>query len=152
MHILVSPEFSFEPYKCPARRAILALMEHAMERTIRVLVANRPQLMRELIVATFADQPDIEIVGEIENEEEIPSTVEKTSPHLIVIGWDDTGQRPRICDTVLRRHPEIKIIGIAAKNNYSVFYWATLEIHCSDIEASEEGLLSAARGRRDLVQ
>jgi hypothetical protein len=38
-----------------------------MEKTIRVLVANRPRLMRELIVATFADQPDIEIVGEIES-------------------------------------------------------------------------------------
>jgi len=33
--------------------------------------------MRELIVATFADQPEIEIVGEIENQEEIPNTVEK---------------------------------------------------------------------------
>ena len=41
-----------------------------MGRTIRVLVANRPRLMRELIVATFADQPDIEIVGEVENDEE----------------------------------------------------------------------------------
>ena len=69
-----------------------------------------------------------------------------------MIALDDTGQRPRTCDTVLRRHPEVKIIGIAAKNNYSVFYWARLEIHCSDIEATEEGLLSAARGRRDLVQ
>jgi chemotaxis response regulator CheB len=145
-------EFIFEPYEGGAGRAILAATERAMERTIRVLVANRPRLMRELIVATFADQPDIEIVGEVENEEEIPSTVEKTAPHLIVIALDDAGQRPRICDTVLRRHPDVKIIGIATKNNYSVFYWATLDIHSSDIEASEEGLLSAARGRTDLVQ
>jgi chemotaxis response regulator CheB len=108
--------------------------------------------MRELIVATFADQPDIEIVGEVENEEHILATVEKTSPDLIVVALEEVGKRPRICDTVLRRHPDVRIIGIAAKRNYSVFYWATLDIHSSDIEASEEGLLTAARGRTDMVQ
>jgi len=123
-----------------------------MERTIRVLVANRPRLMRELIVATFADQPDIEIVGEVENDEEIPKTVEKTSPDLVVIALDEAGTRPRVCDTVLRRRPDIRIIGIAEKRNHSVLYWATLEIHSSDIESSEEGLLNAARGRANLVQ
>ena len=39
-----------------------------MEKPIRVLVANRPRLMRETILATFADQPDIEIVGEVADE------------------------------------------------------------------------------------
>jgi len=32
---------------------------------IRVLVGNRPRLMRELLMATIADQSDIEIVGTI---------------------------------------------------------------------------------------
>ena len=39
-------------------------------RKIRVLVANRPRLMRELVLATIADQPDIEVVGETQNESE----------------------------------------------------------------------------------
>jgi hypothetical protein len=30
-----------------------------------VLVANHPRLMRELVMATIADQPDIEVVGEV---------------------------------------------------------------------------------------
>jgi hypothetical protein len=30
--------------------------------TIKVLVANRPRLMRELVLATISDQPDIEVV------------------------------------------------------------------------------------------
>ncbi|HXQ33319.1 MAG TPA: hypothetical protein VN843_04790, partial [Anaerolineales bacterium] len=47
---------------------------------IRVLVANRPRLIRELVMATIADQPDIEIVGEIQQESEIESAVDKTNP------------------------------------------------------------------------
>jgi chemotaxis response regulator CheB len=126
--------------------------ELAMEKAIRVLVANRPRMMRELILATFADQPDIEIVGEVATDEEIPNTVERTMPDLVVVALDEPGRRPRVCDVVLRQHPEIKIIGVDSKQNYSVFYWASLDIHASDIEASEEGLLNAVRGRKDLVQ
>lgn len=123
-----------------------------MEKAIRVLVANRPRMMRELILATFADQPDIQIVGEVANDEEIPRTVEKTMPDLVVIAQDEPGRRPKVCDVVLRQHPEIRIIGVDTKQNYSVFYWASLDIHANNIEASEEGLLSAARSGRSVVQ
>jgi hypothetical protein len=34
-----------------------------MGRSIRILVANRPKLMRELMLATLSDEPGIEIVG-----------------------------------------------------------------------------------------
>lgn len=123
-----------------------------MEKAIRVLVANRPRMMRELILATFAEQPDIEIVGEVANDEEIPRTVEKTMPDLLVIAQDELGRRPQVCDVVLRQHPEIRIIGVDTKQNYSVFYWASLDIHSNNIEASEEGLLNAARSGKGVVQ
>ena len=122
-------------------------LERAMEKAIRVLVANRPRLMRELILATFADQPDLEIVGEVADDADIPSSVEKTLPDFVVIALDEPGKRPRVCDTVLRQHPEVRIIGVDPKHNYSVFYWASLDIHASDIEASEEGILTALRSR-----
>jgi chemotaxis response regulator CheB len=60
-------------------------MERFMESPIRVLVANRPRLMRELILTTFSDQPGIEIVGEIADEADIPASVEKTNPDVIVL-------------------------------------------------------------------
>jgi chemotaxis response regulator CheB len=116
-----------------------------MENAIRVLVANRPRLMRELIFTTFADQPDIEIVGEVANEEDILGSVEKTLPDFVVIALDQPGIRPSVCDALLRQHPEVRIIAVAPDHNYSVYYWASLDIHSSDIEASEEGILSALR-------
>ena|SRR5256712_3666234 len=116
-----------------------------MEKTIRVLVANRPRLMRETILTTFADQPDIEIVGEVADESEIFEKVKKTMPNFVVIALDHPGQRPRICDDLLREHPEVRVIAVAPANNYVVYYWASLDIHSSNVEASEEGLLSALR-------
>ena len=118
-----------------------------MDKVIRILVANRPRLMRELLLATLADRPGIEIVGEVSNEAEIPASVKRTAPDLLVISLDDLGERPRICDTVLRAHPDVRIIAVASEHNRSVCCWASLQldIHCSDIEPSQEGILSVMR-------
>ena len=121
------------------------------EKLIRVLVANRPRLMREVVLATFADQPDILIVGEVTDDSEISATVEQTLPDFLVIATDNPAKRPAICETVLRRHPKIRIIAVARDSDYSVYYWASLDIHSSDIEASEEGILGALRSRGHLV-
>jgi chemotaxis response regulator CheB len=116
-----------------------------MQKAIRVLVANRPRLMRETILSTFADQPDIEIVGEVSDDAEIMECVKKTLPNFVVIALDQPGRRPRVCDDLLREHPEVRVIAVAPANNYIVYYWASLDIHSSDVEASEDGMLNALR-------
>ncbi len=118
-----------------------------MEKVIRVLVANRPRLMREVILATFADQPDIEIVGEVGEESEISENIKRTLPNYVVIALDHPGRRPAICDVLLREHPEVRVIAVAPEKNFVVYYWASLNIHSNDIEASEEGILSVMRNR-----
>src|SRR5712691_9250382 len=118
-----------------------------MEKAIRVLVANHPRLMRESVLTTFADQPDIEIVGEVADESEISESVKKTLPNVVVVALDQPGIRPRICDELLREHPEVRVIAVAPEKNYVVYYWASLKINSSDIEASEEGILNALRSR-----
>jgi AmiR/NasT family two-component response regulator len=116
-----------------------------MQKAIRVLVANRPRLLRETILTTFADQPDIEIVGEVADDSEIVESVRRTLPNFVVIALDQPGRRPSVCDDLLREHPEVRVIAVAPQNNYVVYYWASLDIHSSNIEPSEEGMLSALR-------
>ena len=118
-----------------------------MEKQIRVLVANSPRLMREMMLATFAEQPDIEVVGEVTDENEIVSTVHRTQPDFLVISQEKLGRRPSVCDVVLQQHPELRIIALAPEQNYSVHYWISHQIHCRDFEASEAGILQVLRGR-----
>ncbi len=118
-----------------------------MGKPIRVLVANRPRLMRELILTTFADQSDIEIVGVVAEDSEISESVGKTLPNFVIIALDQPNKRPAICDDLLREHPEVRVIAVAPEKNYVVYYWASLKINSSDIEASEEGILNALRSR-----
>jgi chemotaxis response regulator CheB len=116
-----------------------------MSHPIRVAVANRPRLMRELVLETITEQPDIEIVAEILNEDEIPEVVAGTHPDVLIISLEESNQRPHLCDILLRRHPELKILALAPERNSSTFFWASFNIHSNQVEASEAGILSALR-------
>ncbi len=113
---------------------------------IRVLVANRPRLMRELVISTISDQPDIEIVGEVEEESGIGSAVDQTRPDFLIVALNRRDRLPEYCQVILQSHPQIKIIAIAPERNSTVFYWASLRVQSNQIEASEAGVLNALRG------
>jgi DNA-binding NarL/FixJ family response regulator len=113
---------------------------------IRVLVANRPRLIRELMMATISDQPDIEIVGEVAEESGIKGAVDQTHPDFLIVALDGQDRLPGFCQSILQSHPQIKIIAIAPNRNSTVFYWASLRVQSNQIEASETGVLNALRG------
>jgi len=118
-----------------------------MAAPVRVVVANQPRLMRELVVETINEQPDIEVVAEIQNESEILQVVDGTNPDFLIIGLDESDRRPAICDVLLQRHPDMKILALAPERNFSIFFWASFNIHASPVEASEAGILNALRGK-----
>ena len=112
---------------------------------IRVAVANRPRLMRELLLSAIVEQPDIEIVAEIQDEEQIPAVVEEKRPDFLIVALGDSDQLPASYNSLLRRHPQMKILAVAPERNSSVFYWASFDIHAKPVEASEAGILSTLR-------
>jgi DNA-binding NarL/FixJ family response regulator len=123
-----------------------------MSSTTRILVANAPKLMREVVLATLTDHADIEVVGEVSAESEILPRMRLTRPDVVVIALDGTGARPAICDQVLREFPEVRIIAVASRKDRSIFYWASFDIHANDIDASAQGFLSAVRSASDLAR
>jgi len=123
-----------------------------MTTAIRVLVANRPRLMRELVLATISDQPDIEIVGQIQDDGEIEQAVRETQPDFVIVALEDSDSLPHPCRILLERHPHLKVIAIAANRESTMCYWTSLNIESNRIESSEESVLSALRGRVQLAE
>lgn len=116
-----------------------------MEPGIRVLVATRPRLMRQVVLSTLARQSEIQVVGEAEDEQQVVTLAEETRPDFVLIELDESRKRPALCDTLLNRFPGVRIIAVAPGANLGMHYWATLEIHSSAMETSEEALLSVMR-------
>lgn len=114
---------------------------------IRVLVANRPRMMRELIMAMISDQPDIEIVGEVPEESEIEMVIERTHPDFLIVTLDKSDGVPAICQTTLRSHPGIRLIAISPDRDNLISYSASFQIRSDQTKASEANVLNALRGK-----
>ncbi len=117
----------------------------------RVLVANRPRLMREMVMATIADQPDIEIIGEVANEDDLNEIVEQTQPDVLILALDESEQPVVRCGFLLGRYPRMRILALAPEQNRGMYYWAMLDIRNKPVESSEAGVLSAIREKPGLV-
>ena len=116
-----------------------------METSIRVLVANRSQL-GELVLSTLSEKEGINIVGEAENEKDVPSLVAETKPDFLVIALDESRRSPPFCDQLLRKFHGLRILAVMPNTNIGVLYWASLEIHSTTVEASEAALVGVMRG------
>jgi len=119
---------------------------------IRVLVANRPRLMRDIVLATISDQPDIVIAGEVTEERELEKAVEDTRPDFLIVALSSGDKLPNICYSILEKHPHMRIIAIASDRASTLFCWTSLNIHSNRIETSEEGVLRALRGKPEMVR
>ena len=118
---------------------------------VRVLVANHPRLMRDLVLAVIADQPDIEVIGEVQDESELAGAVEETQPDVLILALEDADKRIAQCGFLLGRYPHMKILALAPEQNLGLFYWAIVDVRTKPLESSEAGILNALREPPSLV-
>ncbi len=118
---------------------------------VRVLVANQPRLMRELIMATIADQPDIELIGEVGRHSDLTEAVEQSRPDVLIVEMDSRDRYRAQLGFLLGRYPEMRILALAPEQNRALFYWAIVDIRSKPLESSEQGILDAVRHRPALV-
>jgi DNA-binding NarL/FixJ family response regulator len=101
--------------------------------------------MRELIMTTIADQPDIELVGELDKTEDLTDAVAQARPDVLIIGMGEHKKYRVQCGFLLGRYPEMKILALAPEENRAQIYWASVDIRCKPLESSEAGILDAVR-------
>jgi AmiR/NasT family two-component response regulator len=107
--------------------------------------------MRELVLAVIADQPDIEVIGEVQDESQLAEAIEDAQPDILILALDEADKRVAQCGFLLGRYPQMKILALAPEQNRGVFYWATVDVRTKPLESSEAGILSALRERPSLV-
>ena len=115
-------------------------------KTTKVLVANRPRLLRELLLNTISEAVDMEVVGEVFQESDLASAVGRTHPDCVIVALENANELPERCTLLLREFPNLKVIAISADGNSLKYYWSQQLILSEQIEASEAAVLGALRG------
>jgi DNA-binding NarL/FixJ family response regulator len=107
--------------------------------------------MREIVLAVLADQSDIEVIGEIQNENDLAMAIEDARPDVLIVALDDSNQRATQCGFLVGRYPQMKILALEPETNRAVFYWGVVDVRSKPLESSESGILSAVRDPPSLI-
>ena len=103
------------------------------------------------MLATISDQPDIEIVGELQNENDLAEVLDESRPDVLILALDDSEKRLAQCGFLLGRYPQMRILALDPEQNRGLFYWAIVDVRMKALESSEAGILNALRERPSQV-
>ena len=112
---------------------------------IRVLIANSTRIWRDLLYDTIREESDIEVVGDVSEENAIVSATERTNPDCLIVPLDEPGVSLSMYTTILMRRPHVRIVAIGDGTDVVEIYWKSEEgdIRRTYSTASREAILKA---------
>jgi len=77
-------------------------------RRTRILLADLPRLLREIVTDALVAQTDMEVVGSVTGRPSLDRAVEEAQIDVIVIGRDD----PNLATALLKQRPPVAVIAV----------------------------------------
>jgi DNA-binding NarL/FixJ family response regulator len=112
-------------------------------RRIRILLADMPRLLLELVDAIISAEPDMLIVGEHFTDAELPGAATRTDADIVIAGEGDT-PRAEQWISLLYQCPQLKVLVLEQTGRTALLY--ELRPHRTSLgEVSRSGLLDAIR-------
>jgi len=112
---------------------------------IRVLIANSTRIWRDILYDTIREESDIEVVGDVSEENAIFSATERTNPDCVIVPLYEPGVSLSMYTTILMRRPNVRIVAIGDGTDVVEIYWKSEEgdIRRTYSTASREAILKA---------
>jgi DNA-binding NarL/FixJ family response regulator len=109
----------------------------------RILLLGMPRILRDLIRSIVDRQPDMRVVGEIDDDRVELRRVQRSRADFVIVGLRDS-DLPDVCDRLLRQRPDTKIVGVSQEGRRAVLY--ELRPHAQPLgEMSSQILLDVIR-------
>jgi DNA-binding NarL/FixJ family response regulator len=116
----------------------------ALDRPVRVLLANRPRALRTRLARLLQLQSDIEVVGTVLDPIELLSAVEETQAEVVVVTLPGSGEMPGICSHLFYEYPQLLILALSATRSRAYVYRQVITVEPL-AGTSDEELLTAVR-------
>ena len=109
------------------------------------MIANSTRIWRDMLYDTIREEPDIEVVGDVSEENAIVPATERTNPDCLIVPLDEPGAAMPICTAILAKRPHVRIVAIGEGTDVVEIYWMTEEgdIRRTYTTASREAILRA---------
>jgi len=106
--------------RAAAVRDILAGAKGGPLKRIRVLLAKMPALMLDIIHHVVAAEPDMAVVGVVDDGE-LPAALRRTRADVVVVGQEAQAERDSYLQLLLG-HPHVKVLAIANNGKSGSLY------------------------------
>jgi DNA-binding NarL/FixJ family response regulator len=110
----------------------------------RVLLAMERRMVREALKKMLLAQPDMQVVGEVDDPWDLLMAVREMDPDVLIQFWPD-GKMPGVCTHVLTEAPHLLVLGVTPEQCFRCERVVTTV--CLP-DASPPDVLDAIRGRR----
>ena len=112
---------------------------------IRVLIVNSTRIWREMLYDTIREEPDIEIVGDVSEEDALVLATERTDPDCLIVPLEEPGIAMSICTQILVKRPHVRIVAIGEGTDVVEIYWMSEDgdVRRTYTTASREAILRA---------
>jgi hypothetical protein len=115
----------------------------------KILFAVRPQLLRDALCRQLAAQPDLQVVGDVDNDLDLLLAVRATEAEVVVHSWQ--GDRmPALYTHLLQEYPGLTVIGLTEEGELRHCQQRIVETRLADGIESLVATLSHS-GRRQKI-
>ncbi len=98
-----------------------------------------------MLYDTIREEPDIEVVGDVSEENAIVLATERTDPDCLIVPLDEPGAAVSICTKILAKRPHLRIVAIGEDTDVVEIYWMSEggDVRRTYTTASREAILRA---------
>ena len=103
----------------------------------RVILANKPRLLRGMLKHVLQKDPGLKVVGEVLDLEDLARTVEETGAEWVIVSLPPDGRIPERAEAVLASHPSINLLAVAMDGSQIKLKWIgpqEKDINCASLE------------------
>lgn len=112
----------------------------------RVILANKPRLLREMLKRVIEKVPDLEVVGEVGDLAKSAALVEQTQAQWVVVSPSPAGNMPEAVELLFAARPSIRVLAVAGDGSQVMLKW--VESHEEDLSGvSLDELVTILRRR-----
>jgi DNA-binding NarL/FixJ family response regulator len=89
----------------------------------RILLANVPRFLRQILKQSLEKDPGLEIVGEVLDSCDLPQAVEQTRAQWIIVPLSADGELAPPVEQLLTTHPTVRLLALTTDGSHIKAKW-----------------------------
>ncbi len=89
----------------------------------RIILAQVPRFLREMLERAFDKVPGIRIVAEVADLAQLPAVLDRTGAQWVIVSLPPNGTVANGIDRLLAAHPSVRLMNVASDGSHVTMKW-----------------------------